>query len=202
MKPMRPVLDVSELPTVTFGSRSVDWWGTLGFMVIEGMTLAIAVTAYFYLRRNFEHWPPYGTPYPGVVVATIDIGLYLVSIVPLYWLSTVAKRMELGKTRVALVIASLFIIVFSVLRGFEFAAVNVRWDTNAYGSVVWTILGFHATLVLVEAYEVIGMAAIFLSGAWEPKHFSDAADVAFYWYFLVGSWIPLYVLVFLVPRAM
>jgi len=32
------------------------------------------------------------------------------------------------------------------------------------------------------------------------KHFSDVSDNAFYWYFVVASWIPLYLLIYWVPR--
>jgi hypothetical protein len=31
----------------------------------------------------------------------------------------------------------------------------------------------------------------------EEKHFSDASDSAFYWYFLIRSWVPLYIVVYL-----
>jgi hypothetical protein len=34
--PQESLGDVADLPTVTFGHRSLMWWGTLGFMVIEG----------------------------------------------------------------------------------------------------------------------------------------------------------------------
>jgi cytochrome c oxidase subunit I+III len=44
------------------------------------------------------------------------------------------------------------------------------------------------------------MAAIMFSDRVEEKHFADAEDISFYWYFLVGVWIPLYALVFLGPR--
>ena len=30
------LVDVSRLPTTVFGHRSHMWWGTLGFMLIEG----------------------------------------------------------------------------------------------------------------------------------------------------------------------
>jgi heme/copper-type cytochrome/quinol oxidase subunit 3 len=33
----------------------------------------------------------------------------------------------------------------------------------------------------------------------QEKHFSDASDSSFYWYFLTGSWVPLYVTVYLSP---
>jgi cytochrome c oxidase subunit III len=34
----------------------------------------------------------------------------------------------------------------------------------------------------------------------EEKHFSDVADMVFYWLFMVLAWMPLYVLCFWVPR--
>ena len=43
MKALRPAGNVADLPTVTFGHRSLMWWGTLGFMVIEGWTIALLV---------------------------------------------------------------------------------------------------------------------------------------------------------------
>src|SRR6185503_15805805 len=58
MKPVRSAADVSTLPTVTFGPRSLMWWGTMGFATIEGWTSALLIGAYLYLRQNYEAWPP------------------------------------------------------------------------------------------------------------------------------------------------
>ena len=200
MRRVRPTIDVSGLPTVVFGSRDLMWWGTLGFIVIEGFSLAVAAVTYLYLRRNFVGWPPLGTLYPSVLLPTVTAVLYVVSLAPAVWLARAAKRLDIGAVRVGLVILSVIALAFCVLRWFEFVALNVKWNTNAYGSIVWTILGFHATLIIIEAGEVIGTAVLFFTERQELKHFSDANDLAFYWYFLVLSWIPLYVLVFLAPR--
>ena len=32
----RAVLDIRDLPEFAFGHRSILWWGTLGFMAMEG----------------------------------------------------------------------------------------------------------------------------------------------------------------------
>ena len=40
MSDYRVVANVTELPNVTFGHRSLMWWGTLGFIMIEGTTLS------------------------------------------------------------------------------------------------------------------------------------------------------------------
>ena len=44
------------------------------------------------------------------------------------------------------------------------------------------------------------LALIFALGREEPKHFVDATDNAFYSYFMILSWVPQYVIVYLFPR--
>ena len=58
----RTVLDVSKLPDIAFGPADIVWWGTLGFVVIEGFTLVLCAAVYLYLTQNFATWPPQGTP--------------------------------------------------------------------------------------------------------------------------------------------
>ena len=77
---------------------------------------------------------------------------------------------------------------------------NVKWDTNAYASAQWLLLVMHGTLLTVELVEVGGMMLIFWLAPVEEKHFSDVADMTFYWAFMVLAWMPLYVLCFWVPR--
>jgi cytochrome c oxidase subunit 3 len=200
MKAERSVIDVSGLPTVVFGNRGVLWWGTLGFMLIEGVTLALCVASYFYLRRNFVEWPPAGTPNPDLVIPTVALAVMVASVVPPYFVDKAAKRLDRRGVTIGLIVSALFALALMVLRWFELRALNTRWDSNAYGSIAWTTVGLHATLLIVEAGEVLGTAVLFLRGPLQPKHFSDAEDIAIYWYFLVAIWIPLYVMIFLIPR--
>jgi len=194
-----PRIDVSDLPTTVFGSRDLTWWGTLAFMVIEGLTLVICAVSYLYLRKNFTSWPPDGTPLPSLGVPILGIVLYAASIPPIVALDRAAKRLDLAAVRRWLLVASAVIVAFAVVRAFEFTALNVRHFSNAYGSVAWVVLGFHFTLIAVEVAEVLGMTAIMWFEEVEPKHYTDASDIAFYWYFLTGAWLPLFALVFLYP---
>lgn len=201
MRRLRPVGDISTLPKVVFGARDVTWWGTLGFIVIEGFTLALCAVAYIYLGRNFDAWPPFGTPLPELLVPTLHVGLMLLSIPLMAWISREAHKFELERVRLGLTIATVFCLAFVALRLVELLdSINVRWDSNAYGSAQWLMLGAHGTLVAIELVEVAGVAGIFWFAPLERKHFVDASDVAFYWYFMVASWIPLYVLSFLGPH--
>jgi cytochrome c oxidase subunit III len=203
MKPRRavPVLDLSRLPDVVFGPRDIMWWGTLGFALIEGFTLFLCAVVYVYLHQNYGNWPPAGTPRPSLGVPSIALAVMLLSLPVASWLARRAKDDDLGAVRLGLVVITLFNAAFVGLRLWEtLVSLNVKWDTNAYGSAQWLILGAHFTLLLVELIEVGGMALIFWFAKVERKHFSDVADMVFYWYFMVLVWVPLFFLCFLWPR--
>jgi cytochrome c oxidase subunit III len=198
--PRRVVLDVTLLPRTVFGTRDMMWWGTLAFVIVEGFTLVLCAAVYLYLRKNFATWPPEGIPRPSLVAPTIHVALMLSSLPLLVWVGRRAVEFDLAKVRLGLTIAAVYSLVFCLFRAWELTqSLNVRWDANAYGSAQWMVVGSHATLLAVQLIEVLGMAGIFWIGPIEKKHFSDASDVAFYWHFIVLSWLPLYVLSFLMP---
>lgn len=195
-------VDVSHLPTTTFSHRSLAWWGTVGFMAVEGTTLFIAVVAYFYLRRNFQAWPPEHILRPSLFWPTVQVVLLLASLVPTTLADKAGYRIDLVKLRQWLLVTLAFEAAAIAVRWQEFLSLNVRWDTNAYGSAAWTLVGFHSTLLLVDFVETAVMLALLYSSRRLDRHYSDATDVTFYWYFLVASWIPIYVIIYLGPRFM
>ena len=198
---LRSVMDLRALPDVVFGPRDIMWWGTLGFVLIEGFTLALCAAAYLYVTQNFATWPPQNTPLPSLVAPTVQVVVMLVSLVPATWTARAARRYDLGAVRIGLTIATAFAIAIVGLRAWELlVSLNVKWDANAYGSVQWLVLGVHATLLAVELVEIGGMMLIFWLAPVEEKHMSDVADMVFYWYFMILSWLPLYVLCFWLPR--
>jgi cytochrome c oxidase subunit III len=200
MKPLRPVASVSALPTVTFGPRSIMWWGTLGFMTIEGWTTALLLASYLYLRQNYEAWPPLRTPYPSLLIPSINLAILLLSCIPAKLCADAAKRLDEAAVKRWLLIFSVVIVPTVVLRWWELWALNTRWDTNAYGSATWTIVGFHTSLLVLDVVDTLGLTLFFFIRNMPVKSFSDAADNSFYWYFTVGAWVVIYLLLYVGPR--
>jgi cytochrome c oxidase subunit I+III len=178
------------------------WWGTLGFIIIEGTTLVICAASYFYLRRNYPTWPPEHIYRPALLIPTIQAALMLASNIPMRLVDRASSRMDLAGVRRGLVICSVLIVLMTILRGVEFRALNVRWDTSAYGSVAWATLTAHTTLLLLEMAETIAITVMLFGDQVEERDLSGVSDNALYWYFLTGSWIPLYIIVFLTPYFM
>ena len=198
---LRSVMDLRALPDVVFGPRDIMWWGTLGFVLIEGFTLVLCASAYVYVTQNFSTWPPQNTPLPSLVAPTVQVLVMLASLAPARWTAGAARRYDLGKVRVGLTITTAFALAIVGLRAWELlVSLGVKWDANVYGSVQWLVIGSHATLLLVELVEVGGMMLIFWIAPVEEKHMSDVTDISFYWYFIMLSWLPIYVLCFWLPR--
>jgi heme/copper-type cytochrome/quinol oxidase subunit 3 len=198
--PVRFTRDLSELPTHAFGTRSLTWWGVVGFMLIEGTGFALAIAAYFFLMSQEQLWPPSALP-PKLLWGTLTLAVMLLSDIPNVWVKKAAEEERLRDTRIGLVIMSIVVIPLLVLRGFEFANLNIGWDRNAYGSILWALLLLHTTHLLTDWVDTLVLAALmFTEHGGEGRRFVDTSENGLYWHFVVLSWIPLYVVIYWVPR--
>ena len=76
----------------------------------------------------------------------------------------------------------------------------MRWDTNAYGSIVWALLVLHTFHTLTDVYDSCVLAVLVHSMKVDGRKFSDVADNALYWHFIVWSWAVVYLVVYWTPR--
>jgi heme/copper-type cytochrome/quinol oxidase subunit 3 len=196
----RRTLDVSALPAAVLDSRSLVWWGTIVMTVIETLVFAITVAGYLYLRTNASQWPPARTGSPALTAATINLVVLLVSVVPAMLLDRAGQRRDLQMVRWMLIANLVFGTTFLVLRIFEFRALHCWWNSHAYGSITWTLLFLHTSNLLTSLAETAIVLAFFYLRKAEDRHYLDARLDGVFWYFIVVTWIPLYAVVFLVPR--
>ena len=199
MKKKALTLDVSSLPGYAFGPRTLMWWGTMGMILTEGPIFAMLIVAYFYLRGHSPDWPPGVSP-PMLRWGVANTVVLLLSVLPNIWYKRAAEREDLKAVRIGMVIAVIFSIAFVVIRFFEFGALNCRYDTNAYGSIVWILLGFHTAHLITDLIDTSVLTTLMFTRPIEGKQFSDVSDNAFYWYFVVIAWPPIFAVVYLAPR--
>jgi cytochrome c oxidase subunit III len=194
-----PALDLSRLPTYGFGAQMTMWWGTLGFVVIEATGFALAAMAYLYLATQNTQWP-LSAPPPDLLWSSLVTASLLLSVWPNHLAKTNARNEDLPKVRRDLLIMCVAGLAPLVLRAFEFTTLNVRWDDNAYGSIVWIVLGLHTVHLLTDVIDTFVLTALMFTRHGHGKRFSDVEDNAVYWDFVVGSWLPIYLLLYGFPR--
>lgn len=197
----RPTGDLAALPTHAFGHRSLTWWGVMAFMAIEGVGFAMAAAAYFFLMSHEQTWPPQPVPPPDLWPATLVTLVMLLSEIPNAMLKHASEKGMLIVTRLGLVVLLLFGLLLLVLRGFEFASLNVRWTDNAYGSVLWMLLLLHTVHLLTDLIDSAVLTALmFTPQSHEPRRWVDVSENALYWRFVWLTWLPIYLLIYWVPR--
>ena len=194
------VADVSSLPNHGMGSASLTWWGTLAFILIEGTGFALAVATYLYLLSVAPVWPLRAQP-PDLIAGSLITVVLLASVLPNIFLSLWAERRNLRLVRLGLLLMSVLGGVPLVIRVFEFAALNVQWDTNAYGSVVWLLLGLHTSHLITDLADTLVLTALmFTRHADNKRRYGDVQDNAMYWNFVILAWLPIYGCIYWIPR--
>jgi heme/copper-type cytochrome/quinol oxidase subunit 3 len=203
----RTVIDVSKLPHHEFDTYDPVWWGNNFLLAIESSMFAILIGTYFYLRQNFALWPPPVAqltatlqPLPELWYGTANTILLVAGCVPMVFTDLSARRGNRTISQIGLVVAIIIGFVALVLRSFEFAAVYFRWDSNAYGSVVWFLLGMHMLHLAVLTSEAVLLAIWTFTREYDMKHRVDIVTLAIYWYWVVAIWLIIYGVVYFTPR--
>lgn len=205
---LRQTLDVSRLPGTELDPRSSAWWGNLLLLFIETTMFGLLVAAYFYLQQNFPQWPPVqphtqpplAHPLPRLGPSLLNLAVILGSCAPMIWADRSALQRNRRGVNIGLTVTILFGLAALAVRCQEFHALLFRWDDNAYGSVVWTILGMHMLHLIVGTCELALMLLWVLIKGLDDKHARDVHITAIYWYWIVGIWVVLWFIVFISPR--
>ncbi|WP_249341670.1 cytochrome c oxidase subunit 3 [Sphingomonas sp. 3P27F8] len=191
---------MSDLPDCAMGPRNIVWWGNIGFMLIEGTAFLLAMAVYLYLQSESPSWPPAGDTPPDLAWSTMfTVGLFTSEALNL-WVSRKAKAKDAAGVRRGTLLMALAGLMFLVVRGVELDHLNIRWDQDAYGSAVWMLMVLHTSHLTTELGESAVQSAWLHTHRIDPDQFSDVQDNCEYWTFVVLAWVPIYVLIYWVPR--
>jgi len=147
-------------------------------------------------------WPPASLP-PDLLPGILFTIIILLSEIPNTLLKKAAEAQQRDRVLLFLVLLDLIGVVLFVIRGFEFAHINVRWSDNAYGSILWALLLLHTIHILTDWAESVVLTALMFTGhGHEPRRFVDVSEDALYWRFVWATWLPIFVLIYLVPRLL
>jgi len=203
------MLDVSHLPDYGFDSRSPVWWGNVMLMLIESTTILLLLAAYFYCWRNFEQWPPplrdqpsWYNAFPSLVPSTANLVIMLATCITMYMTDMAARRMQHRGVLIGLWFMFVISIITIILRFFEFRGLRFKWDDNAYASIIWTILGLQLTYLLMMFGEFFIMGLWLIFHRLDKHHAHDITLAGGSWYWVAGSYLIIYVVIYLSPRLL
>jgi cytochrome c oxidase subunit I+III len=194
----------SALPTdktvLSKGAFPPFYWGILGLLLIELTVFASLGTSYLYLRHYNPVWPPPGIDQPDLLIPGLKTLVLFASVVPIFWASRrISRYGDQLALRRGYVVGVALVAIFLALHFVDFFLLDFRWDSHAYGSIFWTLLGFHTMHGFVLLIASSAMAVLVFRGTFNQYRFAAIRMNALYWYFVAAIWIPAGALLYLTP---
>ncbi|HET7586276.1 MAG TPA: cytochrome c oxidase subunit 3 [Gemmatimonadaceae bacterium] len=179
--------------------RSLGWWGIWMVVLTEGAFFAFLLFSYFYtgsLARGA--WPPHGNP--ELTLTSVNTAILLASSGVLWWGDRSLHKGHTRRLMIALAVTIVLGVVFLGVQGVEYSRKAFGPDADAYGSLFFTITGFHGAHVAVG----IIMLATTLVRAWRG-HFAPTRRVgvtvtAIYWHFVDVVWLVVFTSLYVSPH--
>jgi cytochrome c oxidase subunit 3 len=176
--------------------------GVLGmalFLGTETMLFAGLISALLILRAANDAWPPPGQPRLPVGVTGLNTVVLLLSAVTMRRATSAARQRDCERAPRWLNATALLGAVFLIIQGREWVQL-VHYGLNAssspFGATFYTLIGCHALHVLAALATLVVVRV--RAGRWLSRDAGRGAlDVCeLYWFFVVGVWPILYLLVY------
>jgi heme/copper-type cytochrome/quinol oxidase subunit 3 len=192
------------LPRHVSGSSSPGWWGMVMLIATEAMLFGTLIASYFYLRfKSGPVWPPDGIEIPTLGLPLLMSVILWSSSIPVHIADRAIRKNRQGATRLGL--AAGFVL------GAVFLGIQVAVEypeklnefgptTNAYGSLFFTLTGFHGTHVLIGLMISLWTQVREWRGAFDATRHVTIQNFAMYWHFVDIVWLFVLLSIYVSPH--
>jgi heme/copper-type cytochrome/quinol oxidase subunit 3 len=180
-------------------ARSTGFWGMMLLIATEASLFAYLLFSYFYLGSMAKGpWPPEGPPSLNLVLPNTI--LLLISSGTMYWAESGVKKGELARLRIGLLVTLALGVVFLIIQGIEYSNKHITITTNAYGSLFFTITGFHGAHVAAGLIMIGVITLRAFLGHFNSRHHEAITNVSWYWHFVDLVWLSVFTSLYLIPQ--
>lgn len=181
------------------GLVGTPWWGMLCLIATEGILFVYLIFSYGYLASQSRGPFVPGGP-PSLDLALPATILLLASSGTAEWSKRIARRGNLGLSRLALGLTLLLGSGFVVLSGIEWSKKPFALQDSAYSSIYFLLTGTHLTHVVAGLIALLVLLIWSLMGRVHGGHDQHRTLVTLYWHFVDVVWVFVFATVYLSPR--
>jgi heme/copper-type cytochrome/quinol oxidase subunit 3 len=188
----------SSLHSHTFIPNAV--LGMLIFLGTEAMFFAGLISAFLVLRAGSAVWPPADQPRLPVLVTGLNTLILLVSAYTMWRALAAVRNDRQGELRRWLGVTGLLGTLFLAIQGTEWVRLlgyGLRMTSDVYGATFYTLIGCHGLHVLGGVIVLLAVLRQAIQGRHSSRDHAALEACRLYWFFVVGVWPILYVLVYL-----
>ena len=186
------------LPVGSKGRLSSGWWGMITLIATETALFAYLLFSYFYIAsQHGGAWPPEGPPKLGLAIPGTVV--LMLGSVTMAWGERgirAGRRRQLLQGLGASVVLGLALMV---LEGIEWSRKGFTPRTDVYGSLYFTVTGFHLVHVLVGLLMLVMLFVWTLLGYFGVRRHSTVSIAVMYWHFVTAVWVAVFLTFYVSP---
>jgi cytochrome c oxidase subunit III len=191
-------LEVGLLPVGSPGRRSSGWFGMMTLIVTEASLFLYLLFSYYY----FAIWNDGGflpKEPPKFDLSAPDTVALLLSSVVVWWGEKGARKG--AKSQLALGLAGGFVLgaIFVGVQLLEWRGKPYGPGTSPYGSLYFTITGFHLVHVVIGMLVLATLFVWSLFGYFDARRHAPVAIGAIYWHFVDAVWLAVFFTIYVTP---
>ncbi|RMH74572.1 MAG: heme-copper oxidase subunit III, partial [Calditrichaeota bacterium] len=174
-------------------------FGLLMFIATEIMIFAGLISAFIVVKANAGQWPPPDQPRLPVAVTGVNTFFLLLSGVTVYLAVRAIRREAPVAFKRWLTLTGILGTLFLAIQGYEWARLlgyGLTMSSSLYGATFYTLIGAHGLHVLAAVGVLLFVLSRAFRGRYSPANYNGVVLCQIYWFFVVGIWPVLYLLVY------
>jgi cytochrome c oxidase subunit III len=189
-------MEISEARPKSLTSNP-PYLGMILFLISEAFLFGALFWTYYYSKYQSPAWPPAGveiSPY----LAIANTALLLCSSGAIWWGVRAFKKGNEKLLARGILITALLGFAFLGITFWEWTHESFRPWTNAYGSIFYTLTGFHALHVLGGVLLMLALLARTVKHRFTAHNYMPLEVGSLYWHFVDAVWLVVFVTLFIV----
>lgn len=172
--------------------------GMVLFLFSEAFLFGALFWTYYYLRgRLLPDWPPEGV-HLGMALVSVNTAILLSSSATMHWATTAIRRGSRAGLVAGLAATFLLGATFLGITYWEWTQATFRPWSHAYGSVFFTLTGFHGAHVLGGLLILAVLLFRGLKGRFSQERHLAVEVGGLYWHFVDAVWIGVFTTLFVI----
>ncbi len=189
---------LGDLPVGTSGARSVGRWGMIAVVATESAFFAYFLFSYFYLSSMSSN--PWPSSTPSLALPLVNTGILLTSSVTAIWAERGIQRNAQTRLRAGLAMSIGLGVLFLALQVVEYSREPLSPTHDAYGSLFYTITGFHGAHVFIGLVMLTVVLVRAMRGHFTAGQHEAVSNATLYWHFVDAVWLAVFTTLYVTPH--
>lgn len=179
-------------------AESTSRWAMRLLILTEACYFASLLFSYWYLAAINPRWPPPGR-HPALDIAIPNTVILLSSSVTLLWGEAGMRKGDRRRFRIGLTATFVLGVIFVSLQGLEWTRQSFSASSGIWGSLFYTITGFHGAHVIVGLIMNLVVQWWLWRGAFTRERHQFVSNAAIYWHFVDIVWLFVFTSLYIIP---